>query len=76
MSPVESPELSSGSLDVLVDGSLGDTENFTDLPGALAFCDRGQNFTLTRRQRRASRLGLVQGHGPRFGASFRPDTGN
>ena len=49
MSPVESPELSSGSLDVLVDSSLGDMENFSDLPGGLAFCDQCQNFTFTRR---------------------------
>ena len=33
VSPVGRAEFSHGRLDVLVDGSLGDAENFADLPG-------------------------------------------
>jgi hypothetical protein len=43
--PVKSPELANGGLDVLVDGSLRDMENFGDLPRGLAYartsCSRG-----------------------------------
>ena len=34
--PVESPELSNGGLDMLVDGSFGDMKDFGDLRGGLA----------------------------------------
>jgi hypothetical protein len=50
MSPVGCAELSHGGLHVLVDGSLGDTENSPDLPGGLALRHQCQNFTLTRRE--------------------------
>jgi hypothetical protein len=50
VSPVGRAEFSHGGLDVLVDGSLGDTENFADLPGGLALRHQCQNFTLTRRE--------------------------
>jgi hypothetical protein len=34
--PIESPELSNGGLDMLVDGSFGDMKDFGDLRGGLA----------------------------------------
>jgi hypothetical protein len=48
--PVGGAEFSHRGLDVLVDGSLGDTENFPDLPGGLALRHQCQNFTFTRRE--------------------------
>jgi hypothetical protein len=49
VSPVERPELLDGGADVPIDGSLGDMENFADLPGRLALRHPCQNFTLTQR---------------------------
>ena len=50
MSPVEGPELSNGVVDMLVDSSLDDMENFADLPGGHTLRHQRQNVTLTRRE--------------------------
>jgi len=50
VSPVGSTELSNGGLDVLVDGSLGDTENLADLPGGIAVRHPCEDLALTRRE--------------------------
>src|SRR5216684_2303542 len=59
LGPVRCTELADGGLDVLVDRSLGDMENFPDLPGRLASRRPCQDLHLARRERmgRRRRLG-------------------
>ena len=49
VSSVQRAELSNSGVGVFVDGSLGDMQNFGDLPGRLALRDPRQNFALAGR---------------------------
>jgi hypothetical protein len=51
-------ELADGRLDVLVNGSLADMENFSDLPGGLTASRPCQNLHLARSERMGCRRGL------------------
>lgn len=65
MRAVDGAELANGGLHVLIDGALGNIEDFADLPRRFSFCHPRQDFAFACGQREATlRRGFFQSGNP------------